>query len=117
MRAGASRVVCPYLIGGRRMAQVIRRPTVVDFIDDTTTGSPLGLSIEEAVLNPHSPLVGKSILESNVRSQFGVMIVAIKRPNNEMVFAPNPKEVLNAGETIVFIGREADLSRVNAVLS
>ncbi|MFH1983930.1 MAG: NAD-binding protein [Pseudomonadota bacterium] len=117
MRAGASRVVCPYLIGGRRMAQVIRRPTVVDFIDDATTGHPLGLTMEETVLSTHSPLAGKSILESNVRSQFGVMIVAIKRPSKEMVFAPNPNEVLNAGETIVFLGREDDLHRVNALVS
>ncbi|TFH38336.1 MAG: potassium channel protein [Chrysiogenales bacterium] len=32
-RAGATRVVSPYLIGGKRMAQVLIRPTVVDFID------------------------------------------------------------------------------------
>ena len=32
-RAGASRVVSPYMIGGKRMAQVLIRPTVVDFID------------------------------------------------------------------------------------
>jgi len=117
MRAGASRVVCPYLIGGRRMAQVIRRPNVVDFIDDTMTCHPLGLSMEEAVISTHSPLVGKSILESNVRSQFGVMIVAIKRSGDEMVFSPNPNEVLNAGETIIFLGRKDDLDRVNAAVS
>ncbi|MDH3881597.1 MAG: potassium channel family protein, partial [Desulfobacteraceae bacterium] len=47
-RAGASRVVSPHLIGGRRMAQVLKRPTVVDFIDIATMGSSLGLMMEEA---------------------------------------------------------------------
>ncbi|RPI90612.1 MAG: hypothetical protein EHM32_11375, partial [Spirochaetales bacterium] len=32
-KAGATRVVMPYLIGGKRMAQVLIRPTVVDFVD------------------------------------------------------------------------------------
>ena len=31
-RAGANRVVSPYLIGGRRIAQMLKRPTVVDLI-------------------------------------------------------------------------------------
>ena len=46
-RAGASRVVSPHLIGGRRMAQVLKRPTVVDFIDIATMGTSLGLMMEE----------------------------------------------------------------------
>ena len=33
IKAGASRVVSPYVLGGRRMAEVLKRPTVVDFID------------------------------------------------------------------------------------
>ena len=33
IRAGATRVVSPYLIGGRRMAQMLIKPTVTDFID------------------------------------------------------------------------------------
>lgn len=32
LRAGASRVVSPYIIGGSRVAQAVLRPTVVDFI-------------------------------------------------------------------------------------
>jgi len=31
--AGASRVVAPYQLEGRRMAQVLKTPTVIDFID------------------------------------------------------------------------------------
>ena len=35
LRAGASRVVCPYQMGGRRMAEILHKPTVVDFLDQT----------------------------------------------------------------------------------
>jgi len=35
-RAGANKVVSPYLIGGSRMAQAILRPNVVDFIEIAT---------------------------------------------------------------------------------
>ncbi len=52
LRAGATRVVCPYLFGGRRMAQILKKPTVVDFIDSAMMDSQLGLSMEEAVVGP-----------------------------------------------------------------
>ncbi|MDY6856600.1 MAG: potassium channel family protein [Thermodesulfobacteriota bacterium] len=35
LRAGADRVVLPYLIGGQKMAQTIVRPTVTDFLEFT----------------------------------------------------------------------------------
>ena len=116
VRAGVSRVVCPYLIGGRRMAQVLKRPTVVDFIDETTAGSDLGLVMEEALVGPESGLTGKTIVESNIRRDYGVIVVAIKRPNNDMVFNPMPTEVLGHGDVIVVIGKNEDLERMKAVM-
>ena len=44
LRAGANRVVSPYVIGGRRMAEILERPTVVDFIDQTTMDNKLGFA-------------------------------------------------------------------------
>jgi len=78
-RAGASRVVSPHLIGGKRMAQILKRPTVVDFIDIATMGSSLGLMMEEATLGENSDLINKNLIDSNLRKDFGVIIVAIKK--------------------------------------
>ncbi|MGD2185165.1 MAG: potassium channel family protein, partial [Desulfobacterales bacterium] len=74
-RAGASRVVSPHIIGGRRMAQVLKRPTVVDFIDIATMGSSLGLMMEEAMIGGNSDLINKNLIDSNLRRDFGVIIV------------------------------------------
>jgi len=83
-RAGASRVVSPHLIGGKRMAQVLKRPTVVDFIDIATMGSSLGLMMEEAKVGNGSNLTGKNIVDSQLRKDFGVIIVAIKKMAGNM---------------------------------
>lgn len=115
-RAGASRVVSPYLIGGRKMAQILKRPTVVDFIDLTTEDSQIGLVMEEARLGPKSDLIGKTIIESNLRRDFGVIIVAIKKFSGEMVFNPMPSQKLDSGDVIVALGKKGDLVRMNNVL-
>ena len=117
LKAGASRVVCPYLIGGRRMAQVLKRPTVVDFIDTAMMNSQLGLRMEEAVVGPTSSLTGKTLIESQIRQDFGAIIVAIKKPTGEMIFNPQPTEKLEAQDTIVVIGKREDMRRMNSVLA
>jgi voltage-gated potassium channel len=53
LRAGASRVVAPYQLGGRRMAQVFKTPTVIDFIDTALMNTSLDLAIEEALISPN----------------------------------------------------------------
>jgi voltage-gated potassium channel len=115
-RAGANQVVSPYLIGGRRMAQVLKRPTVVDFIELATSSSNLGLMMEEARVGTASSLIGKNLVESNLRRDFGVIIVAIKRPSGEMVFNPTSMERLQESDVIVVLGKREDLKRMNAVL-
>jgi len=116
LKAGASRVVCPYMIGGKRMAQVLKRPTVVDFIDTAMMDSHLGLRMEEAVIGSTSNLNGKTLIDSRLRQDFGVIIVAIKKPTSEMIFNPVPTAKLEAGDTIVVIGKREDMKRMNEVL-
>ena len=116
LRAGATRVVSPYLIGGKRMGQILKRPTVADFIDITTTGNRLGLVMEEAKVREGSGLNGKNLIDSSLRRDFGVIIVAIKRPSGEMIYNPLPSETLGSGDVIVVIGKHEDLNRMKQVL-
>jgi voltage-gated potassium channel len=115
-RAGASRVVCPYQMGGRRMAEILHKPTVVDFLDQTMIHDDLGLQLEEAIIPDNSSITGKTVVNSKLRQDFGVIIVAIKRTTGEMVFNPGPGEIFDAGDTIVVIGKKSELRRMMAVI-
>ena len=116
LRAGASRVVCPYQMGGRRMAEILHKPTVVDFLDHTMMHTELGLQMEEAIIAEGSPITGKTLVSSNLRQEFGVIIVAIKRITGEMVFNPGPGETFSAGDVIVAIGKKPELQRMSKAI-
>ncbi|MBW2443274.1 MAG: potassium channel protein [Deltaproteobacteria bacterium] len=116
IKAGATRVVSPYLIGARRMAHVLKRPTVVDFLDIATMGNHLGLIMEEAKVGPSSGLIGKNLIENRLRQEFGVIIVAIKKAAGQMIFNPAAAETLEAGDVIVVIGEKEHLKRMSAIL-
>jgi voltage-gated potassium channel len=112
LRAGASRVVAPYQIGGRRMAQVLKSPTVIDFIDTALTNTSLDLAIEEALITPGSTYDGLTLVESQIRRDFGVIMVAIKKASGTMVFNPLPTEKLVGGDVAVVIGKREELERL-----
>ena len=98
------------------MVQVLKRPTVVDFIDCATVENGLGLRMEEVLLTERSAIVGKKIMDSGLRKEFDVIAVAVKKASGTMVFNPKPTEILEVGDLLVIIGMKDDLDRLNAIL-
>jgi voltage-gated potassium channel len=103
-RAGANKVVSPYLIGGSRMAQAILRPNVMDFIEIATGREHLELQMEEIKIPDHSHFVGENLVSSGFRKETGVIIVGIKKANGSMVFNPASQNRLEAHDTLIVLG-------------
>ncbi len=103
-RAGATRVISPYKIGARRMAHLIVRPTVIDFIDLTMHASDLGLRMEELLVSEKSGLVDKNLMESGIRQRYNIIVVAIKRADTPMLFNPMPDTQIQAGDILIVLG-------------
>ena len=116
MRAGANHVVSPHVIGGQRMAMASLRPNVVDFMHMTSTSNE-GLSIEEIVIPVGSPLSGKTLIESNLKENYGVTIIGIRRPSGKFDIAPGPKVTLVETDTMVVIGPDEGLERLGKDLN
>jgi voltage-gated potassium channel len=115
LRAGANRVVSPYSIGGHRVAQAVLRPNAMEFLELATRSAHLELQIEETELRGGSPLVGHSLKTSPVRSELGIIVVAIKKPDGKMVFNPTPETVLEARDVLITLGHRQQLDRLETM--
>jgi voltage-gated potassium channel len=111
-RAGADRVVSPYAIGAQQMAQTALRPAVVDFVKLATQAGNLELAMEQIVVNQSSALVGTSLVTSNLRQRFGVIVVGIQRAAGKMEFNPPPDAVIQTGDHLVVLGRPENLKEL-----
>jgi voltage-gated potassium channel len=111
-RAGADRVVSPYAIGGTRVAQAVLRPTVVDFLELATRTEHLALQIEEVRIGRGSRLAGTTLLESQVRQDLGIIIVAIKKASGTMRFNPTSDTLIEAGDTLITLGPRSQLDQL-----
>ena len=109
LRAGATKVVSPYLIGGLRMAHTVLKPTVVDFIEFTTKSGNIGLQMQEVTVQAGSPLIGMSLEVCSVGEDMGVIIVAIKQASGETRFNPTHQSVIRAGDILIVLGEISKL--------
>ncbi|HWB14268.1 MAG TPA: potassium channel protein [Pirellulales bacterium] len=115
LRAGASRVISPYVIGGNRMAQAVLRPAVVDFLELATRTEHLELNIEEAKVSEGSKLAGMTIAASPIEGEHKVILVAIKKPTGKMVFNPSSETRLERGDILIMLGGRHALDQIAAL--
>lgn len=108
IRAGASKVISPYLIGGLRLAQAILRPAVVDFLEFAFNSSALDVHVEEICVSARSELAGVALSQSGI-SAHNVLVVAIKRAIGSMEFNPSRQTEIAVGDTLICLGPQSGL--------
>ena len=113
-RAGANRVISPYQIGGVQIAQTALRPAVVDFMELATSSDNLELAMEQIPIAAESPLANKTVVEANLRQQYGVIVIGIQREDKRMEFNPEPDTAIRPGDKLVVLGRPDSLKRLSA---
>jgi trk system potassium uptake protein TrkA len=115
MNLGVTEVIFPERDAAIRLAHRLIAPNVLEYLEL----SP-GYSIEEIAVP--SKIAGKKLKESQIRTLFGVNVIAMKKKVTRMVkgtvkteeifnVSPSPEDVLEKGDILVIVGREEDLER------
>lgn len=115
--AGANLVESPYDMGAASMAQKILRPNVTNFLDLAVTRKDKDIQMEELPVKENSPLVNIMLKDTGIRQDYNLIIIAIKKENGEMEFNPSFETVFKAGDTVIAVGKDNDLMRLEKVLS
>jgi CPA2 family monovalent cation:H+ antiporter-2 len=91
--------------------QVLRNPAEPSAdLSDLKLNIP-NVDITTLRVNPGSSVVGESLSRINVRKEYGISILAIRR-NGEMIVNPSGEIDLEPGDDVIVIGTPADISRL-----
>lgn len=104
LQAGADHVISPHREGGKRIARMILHPHVTDFLEMATERKSLHLQMEEVEVRPESPLAGKTLREAEVLRQNRLLVVAVQRRGEAMVFNPESATRIEVGDTLIVLG-------------
>ena len=116
-RAGADAVFAPYAITGHRLAQSLLRPHVVQFLDFTTKDVGEDIAIEQVRVAESSEMVSRTIKEMQLRKEVGVIVMAIRKSNGEMMFNPPADTAVQGGDFLIVMGRPDNLRSLENLLA
>ncbi|MBI2687208.1 MAG: potassium channel protein [Acidobacteria bacterium] len=116
-RAGADVVFAPYTITGQRLSQSLLKPHVNEFID-FTTGNDMGLDIriEQVLVSERSEYVSKSLRQAQLRSELGVIVLAIRKVSGQMIFNPPADAEIGSGDHLIVMGQPTQLRRLEELM-
>ena len=115
--AGASRVVQPYTAAGLRIANLVLKPQVADYLDIVSTAGGDELRIEEITVGATCPAAGRSLGELRIPETTGAMIVAVRRGTDAFVTAPALETALGAGDVLIGVGSTEQIHRLEELFA
>lgn len=115
IRAGANATVSPNMIGGRRLASELVRPTVTEFVDQMLRDKNEVLRLEEVLIPDGSSFVGKSLRDVPIRAETKLLVVAL-RVDKKFIYNPEPGTVLEVGSVLVVLGATANVAKLRSMV-
>ncbi len=117
-KAGADHVISPYSIGGKKMATLMLKPLVSDYLDVVSGGGEIEFRLEEFALNDTCEIVGKSIAELEIRRRTGATILAVRHGDSGLFDTnPSPELTLDDGDVVIAIGTPVDIANLEELFA
>jgi voltage-gated potassium channel len=80
---------------------------------DSVVANELGLRVEQVEVNTNSPLIGKNLGLTTIRSELDVIVISIRRHDGEVLFNPSGDTTIEDRDLLIAIGRIESLIKLN----
>jgi len=111
-RAGADRVISPYLLAGRRMVLSALQPLMLDFVDTLARGRHGEQILAELEVTEDSCLAALPVSEVHSLCP-SAAILGIQKEDGRLIVTPRPEDVLAVGDRLMVFGEEEELERLS----
>jgi len=115
--AGADQVVAPQVVGARRLAALVDRPELVEFLDLVVGSQVVQVEIEKCEVAADGALAGRSLRESAIHNVVGALVLAIESPDGGLELNPDPDSIVAAGCTLFALGSDSQLRDLRRLAS
>ncbi|MBK6462927.1 MAG: potassium channel protein [Myxococcales bacterium] len=116
LKAGATAVVSPTQIGGRRIASELLRPNVNEFFDQMFRDTRK-LRLEEVAIPSGSTYDGQALRDTPIRKETSLLVIAVKTNDGAFVYNPDPHLVLTGGSTLIVMGEVASVVKLRKLVA
>jgi len=96
----------------KRVAVIAKKPPIFgekSLLEEILFGEHTFIDIEELVVQPDSPVVGKTLKDLDLRRKFGITVIAVKKRNGEVVYTPGGDLIIDSLDLLVIVGPKKKL--------
>ena len=121
IRAGANKVILPFVMSGHKVAETVINPSTEDFFDITNNDPKVGeqkIQLADLIVNKESKLNGQSLKQ--VGALFNnLIIIGIKDKQENFIFKPKSSYLFQEGDCLIAMGpqKDYDAAKVQFLLS
>jgi voltage-gated potassium channel len=108
-RAGADTVFTPYTMAGRRLADSLLRPHVIEFLDIATGGFGPKITMEQVYVASDGPKDSRTLGDLLTTTQSNVIVVALRDSQGRMKFNPSRDTRIGRGDFLIVLGDRPSL--------
>lgn len=112
-RAGATRVICPPVLGATKIAQMLLMPGVDELMELAVAGPDIEIS--KVLMDELPAAIGKSIRDLDMRGKTQLSIVAVVHSDGSRTFTPTADLILMAGDQILVAGPAGRVRQLSAL--
>jgi K+/H+ antiporter YhaU regulatory subunit KhtT len=80
--------------------------------EEEKTFSPQKIELGNLIVEKGCPLIGKTIIQSNIRDEAQCVVMAVIRPDASAVMNPNPDLTFAEGDIIILAGEKDNIKRL-----
>lgn len=104
-RAGANKVILPFLMSGMKVAEYVINPNFEDLfqIPNATPGEMKYMQVADIHVDQKSKLAGRSLQEIGPELE-GVIVVGVRRQDQTFQFKPDSSYIFEIGDCLITMG-------------
>ena len=112
LKAGASRVVSPFVLGSHRMLLALTQPTILDVLDRVVSPERGGFVFDEISIPEGSRFDGRTVSEFSQDLGVKFHIIAIQSKGSSRLVLPTAETMICAQDQMVVIGTREDIMKM-----
>lgn len=115
-KAGANNTISTNEIGGRRMATLMMRPSVISFLDVITHVGDREYDLEDIIVRKGSSMSNHTLKELRIPELIGLIVLAIRKyGEKEIFFNPHSETMIEVGDILMVLGTQAQVNDLRKV--
>ncbi|WP_198014780.1 potassium channel family protein [Hippea sp. KM1] len=111
-----AKTISPYQSSGYDISRMLISPKTAELVS-IVMQSDKTIEMGEFYITKDSPYAGKKIKETDIRSRYNLIIIAMVGKDKSTRFNPKAEDIIDVGSTLICVGTKEDMERFEKAIS